>query len=306
MPAVWINGGFVAEAEASVNVADAGLLHGAGVFTTMRAAAGRVVRIDQHLARLRRSCAELDVPLAYDDDSLHGASAGLLERNGLADARLRVTVTSGHRARDSHNGEHVRSTCFLTAAALSRYPSELYERGMTVTLNSEQKLNPYDVQAGHKTLNYFSRFAALSEAKRRGAGESLWFNVHHFLQSASVSNVFLVEEIDGRPALVTPPTNEELQEEAIRRSCPYPRSNVLPGVTRAAVIEWAHGTGIAVHRVPIDVNRLLAASEVFLTNSIMGVMPVTRLEQKVVGSDDAPGEMTRAALHVESAELRKL
>ena len=160
---------------------------------------------------------------------------------------------------------------------------------MTVVLNSDGKLNPYDVQAGHKTLDYFSRFAALRSATRQKAGESLWFNVHNFLQSGSISNVFLVE--DGR--LVTPPTNADLREGPVRTSCPYPKSNVLPGVTRAAVIDFAKGAGLSVQRLPVDVNRLLAASEVFLTNSVMGVMPVTRIEQKPVG-DGRPGPVTRA------------
>lgn len=291
MPDAWINGRFVAADEASVSISDAGLLHGAGVFTTMRAAGGNAVRVDQHLARLRRSCEALYIPLQYDDEVLRNAIDELLARNNLSEARLRLTVTRGHALRDPLHGESFRAACFMTAEELAPYPPEFYERGLTVILNSDQKTNPYDIQTGHKTLDYFSRFAALREATGRGAGESLWFNVHNFLQSGSISNVFLVEEIDGQQALVTPPTNEDLQEEAVKRSCPYARSNVLPGVTRAAVIDWAGGEGIAVHRLPIDVNRLLAAREVFLTNSIMGVMPVTRIEQHVV-SEGRPGKVT--------------
>ena len=294
MPDAWINGAYVSEGEAAVSIADAGLLHAAGVFTTMRAAGGKVLRLDAHLRRLRRSCEALYIPLPFDDAALRRAAGELLVRNGLADARMRLTVTRGQSVRDPLHGEVFRSTVFLTAGELPPYPAEFYERGMTVVLNSDQKLNPYDVQAGHKTLDYFSRFAALREATRRQAGESLWFNVHNFLQGGSISNVFVVEELDGAPALLTPPTNEDLQDEAVRRSCPYPRSNALPGVTRAAVVDWARGEGVPVHRVPIDVNRLLAAREVFLTNSIIGVMPVTRLEQTPVG-DGRPGEVTRRA-----------
>ncbi len=296
MSDAWINGAFVPEAEAMVSIADAGLLHAAGVFTTMRAAGGEVIRIDQHLQRLRRSCEALYVPLQHDNEALRSAARQLLERNDLSEARLRLTVTRGHARRDPLHGESFRPTCILTGEALAGYPPEFYERGLTVVLNSDQKLNPYDIQAGHKTLDYFSRFAALREATRRGAGESLWFNVHNFLQGGSISNVFIVEEIDGGPALVTPPTNDDLKEEPVKRSCPYPRSNALPGVTRAAVLEWARSEGIGIQRLPIDVNRLLAAREVFLTNSIMGVMPVTRLEQQEVG-DGTPGEITRRAMN---------
>src|SRR5688572_23701322 len=91
----WINGSFVDEAEASVSVRDAGLLHAAGVFTTMRAYGGQVFRIADHLRRLRESCEALFVPLKYKDDELSGAAADLLARNELAAARLRLTVTRG-------------------------------------------------------------------------------------------------------------------------------------------------------------------------------------------------------------------
>jgi len=176
---------------------------------------------------------------------------------------------------------------FLTAAALEPYPQEYYQKGLTVILLDEQKLNPYDLQAGHKTLNYFSRLAALREANRRGGGEALWFNVHNYLQSGSISNVFLVES--GK--LLTPPTAHDLRTPKISQQTPYSKSNVLPGITRNAVLEIAKSLNIEVDITAIDVNRLLAAEEVFLTNSIMGVMPVCRLERKPVGPEK-PGPIT--------------
>jgi branched-subunit amino acid aminotransferase/4-amino-4-deoxychorismate lyase len=158
---------------------------------------------------------------------------------------------------------------------------------MTVVALDEQKLNPYDLQAGHKTLNYFSRLAALREANRRGAGEALWFNVHNYLQSGSICNVFIVKSA----ALVTPPTNVELRDPAVAGATAYPNSAVLPGVTRGAIIELARSERIDVKLASIDVNQLLDADEIFLTNSIMGVMPVTRIERKAIG-DEKPGTIT--------------
>lgn len=287
MPDVWLNNRFVDEAAASVSIRDAGLLHGAGVFTTMRAGGGRVFRFGDHLRRLRDSCEALFIPLQYKDEVLEGAVSELLNRNNLSDARLRLTVTRGPVSQDPLHGTRMEPNVFLTATQFEPYPVEYYQRGLTVVLTDEQKLNPYDLQAGHKTLNYFSRLAALREANRRGAGEALWFNVHNYLQSGSISNVFLVEA--GK--LVTPPARQDLRDPAAAQACPYPRSNVLPGVTRLAVIEIARAAGIAVEFAAVDVNRLLGASELFLTNSIMGVMPVCRIEQKPVG-DERPGPIT--------------
>jgi branched-subunit amino acid aminotransferase/4-amino-4-deoxychorismate lyase len=188
---------------------------------------------------------------------------------------------------DPVHGLRLTPTVFLTAAPLEPYPAEYYARGMTVVLVDDQKLNPYDIQAGHKTLNYFSRLAALRSANKRQAGEALWFNVHNYLQSGSISNVFIVKA----QTLITPPTNEELRDKTIADVTAYPRSATLPGVTRGSVIELAREAGIDVQLKSIDVNELLAADEVFLTNSIMQVMPVCRIERHAVGND-RPGAMT--------------
>src|SRR5688572_7621565 len=281
MPTVWLNGAFVDEAEASVSLRDTGLLHAAGVFTTMRANGGRVFRLDAHLQRLRASCEALFIPLLPKDEALASAVDELLKRNELTDARLRLTVTRGMAEQDPIHGLRLTPTVFLTAAPLEPYPAEYYAKGLTVVLLDDQKLNPYDVQAGHKTLNYLSRLAALRSANQRGAGEALWFSVHNFLQSGSISNVFLVK--DGM--ILTPPTNVELRDAELAKTIAYPKSDVLPGVTRAAVMELARDANLPVKLAAITVNDLLEADELFLTNSIMQVMPVCRIERKPIGDE---------------------
>lgn len=274
MPFVWLNGNFVEESTASIPVGDPGLLHSAGVFTTMRSYGGRVFRLVRHLKRLRDSCDALNIALQSSDEQLQAATDELLRRNNLTDARMRLTVTA--------------SNIFLTASQLEPYPAEFYERGMTLILEDEQKLNPYDITAGHKTLNYVSRLAALRDAKQKGAGEALWFNVHNYLQSGSISNVFIVKDDE----LFTPPTPQEMREIVNPDSMPYSRSAVLPGITRQTVIELARDANIDVRLTAIDVNMLLDADEVILTNSIMQIMPVCRIERKAVGAH-RPGAVTR-------------
>jgi branched-chain amino acid aminotransferase len=288
MSIVWLNGNFIDESQATISIRDTGLLHAAGVFTTMRSDAGRVFRLRDHLARSRQSCEALFIPLQFNDDVLVDATNELLSRNELSEARLRLTVTRGMATDDPLHGMRLEPTVFLTATTFEPYPAEYYQRGMTVILLDEQKLNPYDVQAGHKTLNYLSRLTALRAANQRQAGEALWFNVHNYLQSGSISNVFIVKE--GK--LITPPTPREMLEPGVRETMPYPKSNVLPGVTRGAVMKFSREAGIEVNLGAIDVNQLLGADEVFITNSIMGVMPVCRIERKLIG-EDKPGEITQ-------------
>jgi branched-chain amino acid aminotransferase len=288
MNEVWINGKFVPEEDAHVSLRDTGLLHAAGVFTTMRANAGKVFRLDRHLQRLRHSCEVLFIPLQFDDATLEQAVREILDHNQLTEARLRLTVTRGSSTRDPLHGTRLEPTAFLTAAALEPYPEEFYQRGMTVIVLDEQKLNPYDLQAGHKTLNYFSRLAALRAANTRGAGEALWFNVHNYLESGSISNIFLIKS--GK--LLTPPTSIDLRDPAIEATTPYPKSAVLPGITREAVLELAKSSNIEIQIRGLTINDLLDADEAFLTNSIMRVMPVCRVERRALG-DDKPGPLTQ-------------
>ncbi len=288
MAFVWINGQFVPEDEASISLRDTGLLHAAGLFTTFRAHNGKIFRLKDHLARLRRSCEALFIPLIYKDDVLTAAASEILSRNNLTDARMRLTVTRGSSQQDPLHGLRLSPTTFLTATSFETYPDEYYEKGMTVIVLDDQKLNPYDIQAGHKTLNYFSRLSALRDATGRGAGEALWFDVHNYLQSGSISNIFIVK--DG--TLLTPPTRADLLDPVIAEKIPYAKSATLLGITRQVVFELAAGEKMPVERAAITINQLLDADEAFLTNSIMGIMPISRIERSPIGQDK-PGPITR-------------
>jgi branched-chain amino acid aminotransferase len=287
MGLAWINGKLCDESEPTLSIKDAGFLHAAGVFTTMRAYNGRVFAIERHLKRLRDSCQALSIPLSFDDPTLTAAADELLKSNKLSNARLRLTVTRGLVRHIPLHGMVMAPNAILTAVELEPYPAWLYERGMTVVVVDEQKLNPYDCQAGYKTLDYFSRLMELSDANEHKANEALWFNVHNYLQSGSISNVFLV----SGDKILTPPTAVELRDPALAQACPYPRSNVLPGVTRAIVLEIAQAAGITVQLTALSVTQLLEADEVFLTNSVMEVMPVTHVERRAIGQG-RPGKIT--------------
>jgi len=298
MSFVWINGQFVPEDQAHLSLRDTGLLHAAGLFSTFRAKGGKIFRFNDHLARLRRSCEALFIPLIYKDEGLIAAAKEILQRNGLSDARMRLSVTRGTAQQDPLHGLRLSPTTFLTATAFESYPAEYYEKGMTVIALDDQKLNPYDIQAGHKTLNYFSRLSALRDATQRGAGEALWFNVHNYLQSGSISNIFIIKN----GTLITPPTRDDLLDPVIAEKCPYPKSATLPGITRQVIFEIAAAEKIPIERAAININQVLEADEAFLTNSVMGIMPIARVERKAIGLDK-PGAITRRLAEIYERQL---
>lgn len=277
---IHLNGQLTPYDSACVPAGDAGLLHGAGLFETMRARNGKVFRLRQHLERIARSAQALSIPFSLGETDLKDMLDDLLDANGLTDARIRLTVTRGDIHAATATDPVPPVTLLLTAVAFVPYPAELYEKGMTVVV-SPWKQNPENPLTGHKTTSYFDRLVALRDAQQLHAGEALWLTAGtHYLAEGSVSNVFVVDK-DG--ILCTPPLT--VPEKANQRLC-------LPGVTRQVVIEAATGANILPHERLLTVNDVLAAREVFLTNAIMGVMPVTRIERHEVGAGK-PGEITR-------------
>lgn len=282
---VHLNGQLVSYEEAArggIAPGDAGLLHGAGLFETMRAREGTVFRLRRHLERLSRSAQVLSVPFSLGESQLAEMIGELLEANGLdeGEARLRLTITRGDLHAASAQDPVPPVTLLISAASFEPYPAVLYEKGMTVVV-SAYKQNPENPLTGHKTTSYFDRLLALREAQQMKAGEALWFTVHtNYLAEGSISNVFIVDR-DG--ILATPPLT--MPEKPNQRLC-------LPGITRQAVLEIATAAGILPHERLLTINDLLSAKEVFLTNAIMGVMPVTHIEKHMVG-DEKPGALAR-------------
>ena len=261
---VYLDGELVDAAVAAVNVSSPGLLHGVGLFETLRAYGGRPVWLEQHVERLQRSAEHFKMPVRDVIPLIPEGARAVLDANELSKARLRFTVlpSAGERP----------PTLLVTAQPVAGYAPELYETGATVYVCTDYRQSAQDPLAGHKTTSYFPRLVALRQAQEKRCVDALWFTPANLLAEGSLSNVFLVR--DGR--LQTPPLD----------------TPVLPGVTRSVVIELARGRNIPVDETPSDIHGLLDANEVFLTNAIMEVMPVTHVEQRPVG-DGEVGPITR-------------
>lgn len=268
---VYLDGQLADHNDARISVFDSIVAHGVGLFETMRAYNGVVFRLEHHLRRLTNSAAALHMH-AIEEKRMSKAVHELLAANDLTDARVRLTVTGG----TVRNPREARGqpSLLITADAMSGYPDEFYEKGMLVTVTDYRQWSK-DPLAGHKTTCYLPRLLALQRAQQAGAGEALWFNDTNRLAEGCISNVFLVK--DGR--LCTPPLN----------------TPVLPGITRATVIELAGQLGIDVEQRELIIDDVLGADEIFLTNSSMQVLAVCQVEQHTVGTG-CPGPVTQQLL----------
>lgn len=271
---IYVDGKMVNASEAHITFADAGFQHAVGLFETLGVYHGRAFRLEAHLNRLAESAKSLGLVRQLDTALCRDAIQQTLAHNTLDQARIRLTVTAGRTAllaadRDS---QHIGPSILVEPNQPTQYDQTYFEKGIMAVIGPAAA-NPFDALAGHKTLSYWHRLLTLRHAAAVGGGEVIWLNTSNHLASGAVSNLFLVKQ--GQ--LLTPFARTEEVESAL----PAP---VLPGVTRAAVIEQAGVLEIPVTRRMLSVADLLDADEAFLTNSSWQVLPVTRIEKETIGN----------------------
>ena len=277
---VWLNGEFIDRDSAQISVFDAGFQHGVGLFETMSAVNGRVFRPEAHIERLAESARELLLTERLHAEPLVDALQHAIIHNEMNEARIRLTVTGGNLNLLQTEGRTTADpTILIVPQPPTPYPDEFFEKGVTVMI-ADGRLNPFEPMAGHKTLNYWPNIRALQIAASRNASEALWFSISNHLACGSVSNVFIAND----EKLSTPIARGEEEEGAIP-------SAVRPGVTRELIFDLARKRNLEVESKMLDIDELLAADEVFLTNSSWGVLPVTGVERETIGEGDV-GEIT--------------
>jgi branched-subunit amino acid aminotransferase/4-amino-4-deoxychorismate lyase len=237
---VFLNGRILGEAQARISVQDAGFLYGAGLFETMRSYRGRIFLIREHLRRLADSAKFLGISIPFSEKKLADACHAVLKANKIQEGRVRLTVSRG-----GLEGPTVTITARTLAAQRSR-PFKLIRSGFTVSRNSPT--------ARHKTSSYLPYLLAFEQARKKGADDALLFSEDGILLESSRANIFLVR-------------NGKL-------STPSLELPMLPGVTRALVIELAQAQGIKVRQGEFSEQDLLDSEGAFLTNSVMEIAPV--------------------------------
>jgi len=256
---VVLNGELVAADEARVPIDDRGFLYGDSVFTTLRCYSGVPFRLDRHIARLNASLASPVVGIHYtaDEARLRENIARLVKLNGCGEAVVRFRVTRG-RGAGVQPPEDATPTTLLTVDPL-QLDASITERGARLIVSSVRR-DPRGELGKHKLGSYLFSLFARREATAAGADEAIICDTDgHWLECAS-SNLFAV--VDG--TLVTPDVTE----------------NLLPGIARETVLECAAAMGVEVSLEKITAETAENAEEWFITNSLVEVAPVARLESR--------------------------
>ena len=280
---VYLNDRLVTVEEAKISVLDHGFLYGNGLFETMRAYKNyHVFRLQQHLDRLFRSAEsirlKIEIPPAPFNkggenpaEAIEKAIVETLAVNGLTDAGyIRLTISQGTGAPGPDPMTCEKPTLLIVAKSFVSYPETLYQNGASAIVSNIIR-NAHSPIPRLKSLNYLENILARFQSRDVGAQESIFIDTDGYVAEGSMSNIFFVKSGE----LYTPSTE-----------CP-----ILPGITREVILEVASKVGIIIHEGQWTLEQLLTADEAFLTNSLMELMPLTRIDSAYI-NNGKPGEMT--------------
>ncbi|WP_201314842.1 aminodeoxychorismate lyase [Dyella sp. EPa41] len=246
----------------TLSVADRGLSYGDGLFETIRFVHGLAPLWARHMQRLRESSRRLGMPACDAERCLHEA---LAVSTGLAHAVVRITLTRGMGERGYAPPAAPKPTRIVAAFEAPVMHGDNYQRGIRVRW-CDTRLGLQPLLAGMKHLNRLEQVLARAEWSDAAIPEGLLLDLEGNVISATMANLFAV--IDG--ALVTPSVE---------------RCGVA-GVARAEVLSVRLDARVGTLR-PDELQR---ASEVFLSSSVRGILPVQAVGDTVYG----PGPVTRA------------
>lgn len=262
-----LNGQIVPADMATVAVNDRGFTLGDGLFETIKAKAGRPLRLAAHMERLRAGAAILRLDLPVDETMVAQSIAQVLAANGLTDAALRLTISRGPGIRGLLPPRPTQPTVLLTAGPLP--PPAIPAR---LVVARDTRRNQHSALARCKTLSYLDNILARLEAEERGGDDALLLNASGLVAESTIANLFIVTA-DG--TIVTPPVSE----------------GALPGVRRAELLRQ-----LTVTERPLTLDEVLTASEAFLTNAL-SIRAVGSVDRHPIG-DSQPGPLTRRLLDV--------
>ncbi len=277
---VWVDGRLLPADDPHISVFDRGFQLGDGVFETLRVRGAHPTELAEHVARLHRSAAGLDIELPADlDTTLTAGIAALLAADGLdgptGDASVRITVSRGpFRGRGLlPPAEVVPPTIAIQAWPVVPAPVDHLERGLHLVASAVRR-DPTNPLVTLKTISRADYVFARLEARRAGADDALFLTIDDHLSEGTTANIFLVRGTD----LATPSLD----------------CAILPGTTRSWLLAWGARVGLRPVEGRLTCEDLATADEAFLSSSVAGVLPVTRFAGGPIG-DGRPGPWTRRA-----------
>lgn len=269
---IYIDGKYYDEAKAKISVFDHGLLYGDGIFEGIRAYHGRVFKLKEHIDRLFYSAKAILLTIPMTHEQVMRAVVATCKKNKLKDGYIRLVVTRGKGTLGLNPNRCANPSVIVIADKIQLYPQEMYDQGMEIvtvatTRNLHNAVNP-----AIKSLNYLNNILAKIEANVAGVEEAIMLNSDGYVAECTGDNIFIIK---GKQ-LLTPPLS----------------AGALYGITRGVAMELAQEMGLTVAEPNLTRYDLFNADECFLTGTGAELIPVTKIDARVIGTGK-PGPYTR-------------
>ena len=272
---IYLDGKFVDQADAKVSVFDHGLLYGDGVFEGIRLYQGNIFRLDEHLERLEMSAKALLLDLPWSRAEIAAATLETCRQNDLVDGYIRLVVTRGVGDLGLSPWLCPRPSIFIIAAKIALYPPEHYTSGLNICTVATRRIGPAALPPTVKSLNYLNNILAKIEARQAGCLEAIMLNDQGYVAECTGDNLFVVR----KGAIITPAASQ----------------GALKGITRDVIFDIATELAIPMREGDLTRYDVWCADECFLTGTAAEVIPVVKLDGRVIG-DGKPGAITARIL----------
>jgi branched-chain amino acid aminotransferase len=272
---VYLDGKFVDSSEAKVSVFDHGLLYGDGVFEGIRLYGGNIFRLEEHLERLEYSAKAIMLDMPLTREQLSWATCETCRQNSLTDAYIRLVITRGVGDLGLAPWLCPKPSIFIIASKISLYPQEYYDNGLAIVTVPTRRISPAALPPTIKSLNYLNNILGKLEAKQFGALEAIMLNEQGYVAECTADNVFIVHKGE----VITPAASQ----------------GALKGITRSTILDIAKDLGLPLRETNMTRYDLWCADECFLTGSGAEVIPVVKLDGRVIGTGK-PGAITQRVL----------
>jgi branched-chain amino acid aminotransferase len=267
---VSVGGHLTHRDKASISPFDSAVQGGDAVWEGLRVYGGRIFRLGEHLARLRRSAKALAFDSVPSDEEITSEVRRTLQANGMTDAvHIRLTLTRGVKITSGMDPRLNQSG--PTLIVLAEHKPPVYDAsGITLITSSVRRAAPDSIDPKIHHNNLLTSILAKIEANAAGADDALMLDSRGFVAETNATNIFLVaSRVLGTPTAA---------------ACPE-------GITRGAVLELAAGAGIECAVGDYSLTQFYTADELFVTGTVGGIAPVILLDGRQIG-DGTPGPVT--------------
>ncbi|WP_244571494.1 aminotransferase class IV [Mesorhizobium carmichaelinearum] len=266
-----MDGQYLPMSEAKLSVLDWGFLHSDATYDTVHVWNGRFFRLNLHLDRFLGGVERLRMNLPYDREEITSILKNCVALSGHKSAYVEMICTRGSSPTFSRDPRQAENRFIAFAVPFGSVANkEQLERGLHVAISDIVRIPPQSVDPSIKNYHWLDLVKGLLDAYDMGAETALVLDTNGHIAEGPGFNVFLVKE----GALKTP------------------AFGVLPGITRRTVFDLCVEIGLSATATDIGRAEIKEADEVFITSTAGGIMPVTRIDDAVIGIGQV-GPITR-------------